>query len=42
MNVASPKAYTIPDVDSMADNIKSPLHLPPLKDKAILVVTLHG
>ena len=37
MNVASPKAYTIPDVDSMADNIKSPLHLPPLKDKAILV-----
>jgi Transposase DDE domain group 1 len=37
MNVASPKAYTIPDVDSMADDIKSPLHLPPLKDKAIFV-----
>lgn len=37
MNVASPKAYTIPDVDSMPANIKNPLHLPPLEDKAILV-----
>lgn len=37
MNVASPKAYTIPDVDSMPANIKTPLHLPPLEDKAILV-----
>jgi len=37
MNVASPKAYTIPGVDSMPANIKNPLHLPPLEDKAILV-----
>jgi hypothetical protein len=37
MNVASPKAYTIPDVDSMPANVKNPLHLPPLEDKAILV-----
>jgi hypothetical protein len=37
MNVASPKAYTIPSVDSMADDLESPLHLPPLMDKAILV-----
>jgi hypothetical protein len=37
MNVASSKAYTIPGVDSMADAIESPLHLPRLEDKAILV-----
>lgn len=37
MNVASSKAYTIPGVDSMTDDIESPLHLPPLEDKAILV-----
>jgi hypothetical protein len=37
MNVASPKAYTIPGVDSMTDEIESLLHLPPLKDKAIVV-----
>ena len=37
MNVASSQAYTIPGVDSMTDDIESPLHLPPLEDKAILV-----
>jgi Transposase DDE domain group 1 len=37
MNVASPKAYTIPGVNSMTDGIETPLHLPPLEDKAILV-----
>ena len=37
MNVASHQAYTIPDVDSMTDDIESPLHLPSLEDKAILV-----
>ena len=37
MNIASPKAYTIPGVDSMTDDLESPLHLPPLEDKAILV-----
>jgi hypothetical protein len=37
MNVASSQAYTIPGVDSMTDDIESPLHLPPLEDKAIVV-----
>ena len=37
MNVARHPAYTIPDVDSMTDDIESPLHLPSLEDKAILV-----
>jgi hypothetical protein len=37
MNVASHQAYTIPGVDSMTDDIESPLHLPSLEDKAILV-----
>ena len=37
MNVASHQAYTIPDVDSMTDDIESPLPLPSLEDKAILV-----
>lgn len=37
MNVASPKAYTIPGANSMTDGIETPLHLPPLEDKAILI-----
>ena len=37
MNVASPKAYTIPGVNSMPDGLETPLHLPPLADKAILI-----
>lgn len=37
MNVSSSQAYTIPGIDSMTDAIESPLHLPPLEDKAILV-----
>jgi hypothetical protein len=37
MNVVSSKAYTIPGVDSMTDDIASPLYLPPLEDKTILV-----
>ena len=37
MNVASPKAYTIPGVHSMTDGIETPLHLSPIEDKAILI-----
>lgn len=37
MNVASSKAYTIPEVDSMTDAMASPLQLASLEDKAVLV-----
>lgn len=37
MNASDLKAYTIRGVDSMPADIASPLHLAPLKDKAILV-----
>ena len=37
MNMTSLKAYTISSVDSMADDLESPLHLPLLDDKATLV-----
>jgi Transposase DDE domain group 1 len=37
MNVSSSQAYTISGVDSMTDDLSSPLHLPPLEEKAILV-----
>ena len=37
MNASDLKAYTIPGVDSMPDDIASPIHLASLEDKAILV-----
>ena len=37
MNVSDLKAYTIPGVDSMPDDITSPIALASLEDKAILV-----
>jgi hypothetical protein len=37
MNASHAKAYTIPGVDSMPDDIESPLHLASLEDKAILI-----
>ena len=37
MNVSDLKAYTIPGVDSMPDDIASPIALASLEDKAILV-----
>lgn len=37
MNVASSKAYTIPEADSMTDAMASPLQLASLEDKAVLV-----
>ena len=40
MNASGPTAYTIRGVDSMPAESASPLHLAPLKDKAILVKSL--
>jgi len=37
MNVSHPKAYTIPEYDAMPADLVNPLHLAPLKDKAIRV-----
>lgn len=37
MNVASPKAYMIPAVDSMTADMARPLHLSSLEDKAVLI-----
>lgn len=37
MNVSSPKAYTIDDMDSMTAHQSSPLHLAPVGDKAVVL-----
>lgn len=35
MNASSPKAYTIPGIDSMQADRATPLHLAPIGDKAV-------